>query len=69
MSCDKMQQRHVASALYRSGKGALMARTCSCAAARQDFATLRDKALQALDIFIIDYANIIGTECTHLTAR
>src|SRR3954471_3068305 len=63
----KGQQRHMSGALDRRRQAALMPCTCAGAPSRHDLATIRDIALQALDILVIGCANLIGAITAHLT--
>ena len=66
---NKRQQRNMPRPFYRCGQAALVLGTCSGAAARQDFATIRNIALQTLDVFVIGRSDLVGAELAHLTAR
>jgi hypothetical protein len=68
-SGDKGQQRHMARALHRNRDAALVTRTGSGAATRQDLTAIRDVSLQSLQILIIGCMDLVSAEHTHLATR
>lgn len=56
----------MARALDGRGEAALVLGTCAGAAARQNLATLRNKALKPLHIFVVRAADALGAERAYL---
>jgi len=57
-----VQQRQVAGALDRPGKGALVASACASLAARADFPLFGNKAAQHFNLLVVNDYIVIGAE-------